>query len=92
MDHEGLPLGWENKVYLTEILANFGYQRSFNRRNTSIENASAALDYMKRTKKLTPEVHAIPDASKILVLSAIAHIRGPGGGFSWLAALRPTKS
>lgn len=46
---------------------------------------------MKRTKKLTPEVHAIPDASKILVLSAIAHIRGLGGGFSWFGSAPANK-
>jgi hypothetical protein len=42
-----------------------------------------ALDYMKRTKKLTPEVHAKAEAYIANGYQRLLTFEVPGGGFSW---------
>src|ERR1043165_527016 len=42
-----------------------------------------ALDYMKRTKKLTPEVHAKPEGFIANGYQRLLTFEVPGGGFSW---------
>jgi uncharacterized protein YfaS (alpha-2-macroglobulin family) len=42
-----------------------------------------ALDYMKRTKKLTPEVHAKAEGFIITGYQRLLTFEVPGGGFSW---------
>ena len=42
-----------------------------------------ALDYMKRTKKLTPEVHAKAEAFIATGYQRLLTFEVPGGGFSW---------
>jgi uncharacterized protein YfaS (alpha-2-macroglobulin family) len=42
-----------------------------------------ALDYMKRTKKLTPEVHAKAEAYILNGYQRLLTFEVPGGGFSW---------
>jgi hypothetical protein len=42
-----------------------------------------ALDYMKRTKKLTPEVHAKAEGYIANGYQRLLTIEVPGGGFSW---------
>lgn len=42
-----------------------------------------ALDYMKRTKKLTPEVHAKAEAFIAAGYQRLLTFEVPGGGFSW---------
>jgi alpha-2-macroglobulin-like protein len=42
-----------------------------------------ALDYMKRTKKLTPEVHAKAEAFIANGYQRLLTFEVPGGGFSW---------
>ena len=42
-----------------------------------------ALDYMKRTKKLTPEVHAKAEGYIANGYQRLLTFEVPGGGFSW---------
>jgi len=42
-----------------------------------------ALDYMKRTKKLTPEIHAKAEAFVATGYQRLLTFEVPGGGFSW---------
>jgi uncharacterized protein YfaS (alpha-2-macroglobulin family) len=42
-----------------------------------------ALDYMKRTKKLTPEVHARAEGFIVNGYQRLLTFEVPGGGFSW---------
>lgn len=42
-----------------------------------------ALDYMKRTKKLTPEVHAKAEGYIVNGYQRLLTFEVPGGGFSW---------
>ncbi len=42
-----------------------------------------ALDYMKRTKKLTPEVHAKAEGFIANGYQRLLTFEVPGGGFSW---------
>jgi A-macroglobulin TED domain/Alpha-2-macroglobulin family/Carboxypeptidase regulatory-like domain/MG2 domain/A-macroglobulin receptor binding domain/Alpha-2-macroglobulin bait region domain len=42
-----------------------------------------ALDYMKRTKKLTPEIHAIAEGYIANGYQRLLTFEVPGGGFSW---------
>ena len=42
-----------------------------------------ALDYMKRTKKLTPEVHAKAEGYIAIGYQRLLTFEVPGGGFSW---------
>src|SRR4029077_10563776 len=42
-----------------------------------------ALDYMKRTKKLTPEVHAKAEGFVATGYQRLLTFEVPGGGFSW---------
>jgi hypothetical protein len=49
MDHEVLSLGKERKqrkVYLTEIVANFGYEGRFNSRNSYVKKVDPAAHWL----------------------------------------------
>ena len=47
-----------------------------------------ALDYMKRTKKLTPEVHAKAEGFIANGYQRLLAFEVPGGGFSWFGSAR----
>ena len=51
-----------------------------------------ALDYMKRTKKLTPEVHAKAEGYIANGYQRLLTFEVPGGGFSWFGKRLPTRS
>ncbi len=50
-----------------------------------------ALDYMKRTKKLTPEVHAKADGYIANGYQRLLTFEVPGGGFSWFGSAPANK-
>jgi hypothetical protein len=50
-----------------------------------------ALDYMKRTKKLTPEVHAKAEGFIASGYQRLLTFEVPGGGFSWFGAAPANK-
>jgi uncharacterized protein YfaS (alpha-2-macroglobulin family) len=50
-----------------------------------------ALDYMKRTKKLTPEVHAKAEGFIANGYQRLLTFEVPGGGFSWFGAAPANK-
>ena len=51
-----------------------------------------ALDYMKRTNKLTPEVHAKAEGFIANGYQRLLTFEVPGGGFSWFGRRPPTRS
>jgi len=50
-----------------------------------------ALDYMKRTKKLTPEVHAKAEGFIVNGYQRLLTFEVPGGGFSWFGSAPANK-
>ena len=50
-----------------------------------------ALDYMKRTKKLTPEVHAKAEGYIANGYQRLLTFEVPGGGFSWFGSAPANK-
>jgi alpha-2-macroglobulin-like protein len=50
-----------------------------------------ALDYMKRTKKLTPEVHAKAEGYIANGYQRLLTFEVPGGGFSWFGSVPANK-
>ena len=50
-----------------------------------------ALDYMKRTKKLTPEVHAKAEGFIANGYQRLLTFEVPGGGFSWFGSAPANK-
>src|SRR5438552_5960259 len=50
-----------------------------------------ALDYMKRTKKLTPEVHAKAEGYIANGYQGLLTFEVPGGGFSWFGSAPANK-
>jgi uncharacterized protein YfaS (alpha-2-macroglobulin family) len=57
----------------------------FEQTSSSTDPNVLALDYMKRTKKLTPEVHAKAEGFIANGYQRLLTFEVPGGGFSWLA-------
>src|SRR6202171_6222640 len=55
----------------------------FEKTSASTSPNVLALDYMKRTKKLTPEVHAKAEGYIAKGYQRLLTFEVPGGGFSW---------
>jgi uncharacterized protein YfaS (alpha-2-macroglobulin family) len=63
----------------------------FEQTSSSTYPNTLALDYMKRTKKLTPEIHAKAEGFIASGYQRLLTFEVPGGGFSWFGAAPANK-
>src|SRR5271169_962299 len=63
----------------------------FEQTSSSTDPNVLALDYMKRTKKLTPEVHAKAEGYIANGYQRLLTFEVPGGGFSWFGSAPANK-